>query len=252
MSAHYCGCDPEAQWTCEEHQGVADDVAAWNKWREQGKAADAVDPHAPAPAAQADPARIPIEALNDLWIWASEQRTHLDTDPVPDGLGAKVLAALGDVPAARVDYARDVFDDVIAERDALLQQVSALEKNLADAQSDVAGEIAERERQVATLQGAMAAQDEREQRAGERCGIERGVTGCDWPDAVVEEVLGLRQQIATLTEALEKILNYAADLDGITWLSPVSASEINTRDRWLAGEFRKVAESALAAVHGER
>lgn len=33
-------------------------------------------------------------ALADLWLWASEQRTHLDTDPVPDGLGAQVLAAL--------------------------------------------------------------------------------------------------------------------------------------------------------------
>lgn len=34
------------------------------------------------------------EVLNLLWLWASEQRTHLDSDPVPDGLGAKVLNAL--------------------------------------------------------------------------------------------------------------------------------------------------------------
>lgn len=33
-------------------------------------------------------------ALTDLWLWASERRTHVDTDPVPDGLGAQVLAAL--------------------------------------------------------------------------------------------------------------------------------------------------------------
>jgi hypothetical protein len=35
-----------------------------------------------------------LETLNDLWQWASEQRTHLTTDPVPDGLGARVLAAI--------------------------------------------------------------------------------------------------------------------------------------------------------------
>jgi hypothetical protein len=34
------------------------------------------------------------EVLADLWLWASEKRTHLETDPVPDGLGATVLAAL--------------------------------------------------------------------------------------------------------------------------------------------------------------
>lgn len=35
-----------------------------------------------------------LKALNDLWVWASEQRTHLTTDPVPDGLGAEVLEAI--------------------------------------------------------------------------------------------------------------------------------------------------------------
>ena len=34
------------------------------------------------------------EALTDLWLWASERRTHSDTDPVPDGLGAHVMAAI--------------------------------------------------------------------------------------------------------------------------------------------------------------
>jgi hypothetical protein len=76
----------------------------------------------------------------------------------------------------------DVFDDVIAERDALRQQ-------------------------VAMLTGALAAQDEREGQAGELCGVSREVHGCDWPDAVAEAVLGLKQRVATLTEALEWLVN---------------------------------------------
>ena len=38
------------------------------------------------------------QALDVLWQWASEGRTHLDSDPVPDGLGQQVLAALQGVP----------------------------------------------------------------------------------------------------------------------------------------------------------
>lgn len=36
------------------------------------------------------------EALDALWTWATESRTHLTSDPVPDGLGAQVIAALAD------------------------------------------------------------------------------------------------------------------------------------------------------------
>jgi hypothetical protein len=39
------------------------------------------------------------QALEDLWQWATEARTHLTTDPVPDGLGASVIAALAAAPA---------------------------------------------------------------------------------------------------------------------------------------------------------
>jgi hypothetical protein len=35
-----------------------------------------------------------LAALNDLWIWASEQRIFLGSDPIPDGLGAQTLAAI--------------------------------------------------------------------------------------------------------------------------------------------------------------
>ena len=38
------------------------------------------------------------QALDVLWQWASEGRNHLDSDPVPDGLGQQVIAALQGVP----------------------------------------------------------------------------------------------------------------------------------------------------------
>ncbi len=44
----------------------------------------------------------------------------------------------------------------------------------------------------ATLRGALAAQDEREKQAGERCGVPYELHGCDWPDAVAEKLTALR------------------------------------------------------------
>ena len=44
-----------------------------------------------------------------------------------------------------------------------------------------------------TLRGAMAAQDERERLAGERCGVPCELHGCDWPEAVAAEVERLRR-----------------------------------------------------------
>ncbi len=52
-------------------------------------------------------------------------------------------------------------------------------------------------------------------------------------------------QIAALRAALEKIQYYAEDLRSRTWLAPVSAAEMNARDRWLADEFDAIADSAL-------
>ena len=46
-------------------------------------------------------------------------------------------------------------------------------------------------------QGAIP-QDEREAKAGELCGVSRKRFGCDWPDAVAEEVLVLRKKLAIL------------------------------------------------------
>lgn len=36
-----------------------------------------------------------LDVLDELWLWASEQRIHLESDPVPDGLGARVMDVLG-------------------------------------------------------------------------------------------------------------------------------------------------------------
>ena len=48
---------------------------------------------------------------------------------------------------------------------------------------------------TAFVRGAMAAQDERERQAGEKCGVNAALWDCDWPEAVAEEVLVLRGQL---------------------------------------------------------
>ena len=53
---------------------------------------------------------------------------------------------------------------------------------------------------MALLEGAMAAQDEREKQAGELCGVSYLENGCDWPEAVAETVLALRRQVAVLEQ----------------------------------------------------
>jgi hypothetical protein len=54
--------------------------------------------------------------------------------------------------------------------------------------------LAAKDSEIATLKGAMAAQDEREHRAGKRCLVFHEQHGCDWPDAVADTVLLLRAQ----------------------------------------------------------
>lgn len=44
------------------------------------------------------------------------------------------------------------------------------------------------------LRGAMAAQDERERQAGDRCGVSAVVHGCDWPEAVADALVDARRQ----------------------------------------------------------
>jgi hypothetical protein len=50
-------------------------------------------------------------ALTDLWIWSTEARTHITSDPVPDGLGAQVIAALAKADAFMIDEQQPDEDD---------------------------------------------------------------------------------------------------------------------------------------------
>lgn len=75
---------------------------------------------------------------------------------------------------------RDEFQcDLDNERSALA--VRTRQRNQAEAERD-------------TLRGAMAAQDSRERAAGEKCGVPYELHGCDWPDAVAEEVMVVRRE----------------------------------------------------------
>jgi hypothetical protein len=75
--------------------------------------------------------------------------------------------------------------EVRAENRALVDKIKSLEDKIEELLA-----------QNKLLQGAMLAQDEREEQAGSLCGIPRYLHGCDWPDAVAEEVLSLRQKLA--------------------------------------------------------
>lgn len=59
-----------------------------------------------------------------------------------------------------------------------------------------------------SFRGAIRAQDERERMAGEACGVSREMHGCDWPDAVAEVVIALRQR-AEAAEARVRDLEQA-------------------------------------------
>ena len=67
--------------------------------------------------------------------------------------------------------------------------------------------------ELAKTQGAMAADDERLRRAGERVGIEMG---CDTPDWMAESILALRDELARLTserdEAIKKEKSISREL----------------------------------------
>lgn len=60
------------------------------------------------------------------------------------------------------------------------------------------GQVKEREQLKKDLElarGAMRAQDERERVAGDKCGVSALENGCDWPDAVADEVIQLKKDL---------------------------------------------------------
>lgn len=52
-------------------------------------------------------------------------------------------------------------------------------------------------------------------------------------------------QMSRAHVAFEALKDYAEDLRSVTWLAPVSAEEMNHRDRWLAEEIDKIVDAAL-------
>lgn len=80
---------------------------------------------------------------------------------------------------------------------ALLAEVRASRAEIAGLKAD-----------LAMASGTIHAQDDRdrERRAGERCGITYEWHGCDWPDAMAEEVLRLRAERDALKARLEKLV----------------------------------------------
>jgi hypothetical protein len=117
-----------------------------------------------------------------------------------------------DTPVAQADHARDVFDDVIAERDALQQQ-------------------------VATLRDACCGT------CGRACAPDGDCYGCAYDQAV--------EQVATLTEALsieklQRLYSLVANLAHPRGDHRENPLEDEAHD--LIREIR----AALAAVRGER
>lgn len=99
-----------------------------------------------------------------------------------------------------VDAAGKVHESVMARIDEKFPSQDAIISSHNENAIDIQCRLTEALAQIASLKGAMSAQDQRERNAGAMCGVSYSVHGCDWPDAVADEVLGLRAQIATLTE----------------------------------------------------
>ena len=66
-------------------------------------------------------------------------------------------------------------------------------------------EIAGLKADLAMASGTIHAQDERERRAGERCEITYERHGCDWPDAMADEVLRLRAERDALDALVSRL-----------------------------------------------
>ena len=80
------------------------------------------------------------------------------------------------------------------------------------------------------MRGAMRAQDEREREAGARCGVGAELHGCDWPDAVADQVLMLKAN----NELLEKRNDYCTKIESEVAIlrKENEAMKKRERDRW--------------------
>ncbi|SRR5579871_858965 len=59
--------------------------------------------------------------------------------------------------------------------------------------------------------GAMAAQDERERKAGEACGVKYEQHGCDWPEWVADALMSKNRLIAEFVDACSTIRHEIRD-----------------------------------------
>jgi len=83
--------------------------------------------------------------------------------------------------------------------------------------------------EVATLKGAMAAQDERERLAGDQCGVPWQEHQCDWPDAVAEALIVSREREYPGYKR-EKVLRCAAEAERDKLRAAVTAIYTAVRD----------------------
>ena len=100
--------------------------------------------------------------------------------------------------------------------------------------------IVEQLEEIALLKGAMAAQDEREQKAGERCGVPYEQHGCDWPDWMAEKVLSQAARIAQLEALGPLVEEYAAAQRSVGELVQRQKYEeaVKYRDKYEAAKAR--------------
>ena len=99
--------------------------------------------------------------------------------------------------------------------------------------------------EVATLKGAMAAQDERERLAGDQCGVPWQEHQCDWPDAVAEALIVSREREYPGYKR-EKALRCAAEAE-VERLKAVNAA-LNTE----AKDFQNHIGNLESALRGEQ
>jgi hypothetical protein len=113
----------------------------------------------------------------------------------------------GDVAdsAEKLKTVTTACDGWFAESQRAVRQAQELGKALRVRTNEydrLRAELAEKQRYILDIEyellntrGAMASQDERERAAGEKCGVLYEHHGCDWPDAVAEEVLRLHSEL---------------------------------------------------------
>ncbi len=145
-------------------------------------------------------------------------------------------------------------------RDYLLDHMLACDKRperqIVDAAVALQKRAESAEAEIVTLRGAMRAQDEREQQAGERCGVPYVLHQCDWPDAAADALLVAQAEIGRLRAALEQVVQVVTGWKSMVAASfrdgPIEHDEVGHASRWTAVEMCAQELDALLTPHGER